>query len=62
MQIHPVIFVHILYVAGTDPELDRAIKLYPAFEKFLHQNMSQQENFVNSLEKLTQLFDSEETR
>ncbi len=44
------------YVAGTDPELDRAIKLYPAFEKFLNQNMSQQENFANSLEKLTRLF------
>ena len=46
------------YVAGTDPELDRAIKLYPAFEKFLNQNMSQQENFANSLERLTELFNN----
>lgn len=44
------------YVAGNDPELDLAIKLYPALEKFLQQNMSQQENFADSLEKLTALF------
>ena len=50
------------YVAGTDPELDRAIRLYPAFEKFLQQNMSQHENFADSLEKLTKLFGSEEIR
>ena len=50
------------YVAGTDPELDRAIRLYPAFEKFSQQNMSQHENFTDSLEKLTKLFESEEIR
>ncbi|SFE99148.1 flagellar protein export ATPase FliI [Nitrosomonas sp. Nm166] len=50
------------YAAGTDPELDRAIRLYPALEKFLHQNMSQQENFANSLEKLSKLFESEEAQ
>ncbi len=50
------------YVAGTDPELDRAIKLYPALEKFLHQNMTQQENFENSLEKLTRILDNDAIR
>ncbi|WP_103965217.1 flagellar protein export ATPase FliI [Nitrosomonas ureae] len=47
------------YVAGTDPELDRAIRLYPAFERFLHQTMSQYENFADSLVKLTKLFEIE---
>ena len=47
------------YVAGTDPELDRAIRLYPELERFLNQNMSQQENFDNSLEKLTRLLGNE---
>lgn len=50
------------YAAGTDPELDRAIRLYPAFEKFLQQNMTQHEDFANSLEKLSRLFDSEAIR
>ncbi len=50
------------YVAGTDPELDRAIRLYPAFERFLQQTMSQHENFTDSLEKLTKLFEGEEIR
>lgn len=44
------------YVAGADPELDRAIRLYPAFEKFLKQNMSQHEDFAGSIEKLDKLF------
>ncbi|UJP05946.1 MAG: flagellar protein export ATPase FliI [Nitrosomonas sp.] len=47
------------YVPGSDPELDRAIKLYPAFEKFLQQNMSQQEDFSNCVEKLEKLFGNE---
>ena len=50
------------YAAGTDPELDRAIRLYPLFEKFLQQDMSQKENFTDSLEKLIKLFDSKEAR
>lgn len=45
-------------IAGTDPELDRAIRLYPEL-KILNQNMSQQENFDNSLEKLTRLLGNE---
>jgi len=47
------------YVAGTDPELDRAIRLYPTFEKFLFQSMSEQENFAESLKKLTDLLGHE---
>jgi len=47
------------YVPGTDPELDRAIRLYPAFEKFLFQSMSEQENFSQSLKKLTDLLGHE---
>lgn len=48
------------YMPGSDPELDRAIKLYPAFERFLRQTMSQHENFANGLEKLGKLFSSSE--
>ncbi|TXI19521.1 MAG: flagellar protein export ATPase FliI [Nitrosomonas sp.] len=47
------------YAPGSDPELDRAIKLYPAFEQFLNQEMSQRESFTDSIEKLTRLFDNE---
>ena len=47
------------YVAGTDHELDRAIKLYPFLERFLHQNMTQQENFADGLEKLTRILAAE---
>lgn len=43
------------YVAGTDPELDRAIRLYPTMEKFLHQTMTQQESFNGGLQQLTKL-------
>ncbi|MEI2769038.1 MAG: flagellar protein export ATPase FliI [Nitrosomonas sp.] len=47
------------YAPGSDPELDRAIQLYPAFEKFLYQSMSEQEHFENSLQKLTDLLGNE---
>ncbi|WP_293008039.1 flagellar protein export ATPase FliI [Nitrosomonas sp.] len=50
------------YVAGTDPELDRAIRLYPAFEKFLLQTMSQYENSADSLMKLKNLFENENSK
>lgn len=43
------------YVAGTDSELDRAIRLYPTMEKFLHQTMTQQESFNGGLQQLTKL-------
>ncbi|SFP91486.1 flagellum-specific ATP synthase [Nitrosomonas cryotolerans] len=48
------------YVAGTHPELDKAIKLYPALESFLQQGMFQQENYHDSLKKLMILFDNKQ--
>jgi len=50
------------YVAGTDAELDRAIRLYPLLEKFLLQTMFQHDNFADSLEKLSKLFENEGIR
>ncbi|QOJ22503.1 MAG: flagellar protein export ATPase FliI [Gammaproteobacteria bacterium] len=50
------------YVAGTDAELDRAIRLYPSLEKFLLQTMFQHDNFADSVEKLSKLFESEGIR
>ncbi|MGZ0019701.1 flagellar protein export ATPase FliI [Nitrosomonas sp. wSCUT-2] len=50
------------YVAGSDPELDRAIRLYPAFERFLQQTMTQQESFDTSIAKLSKLFEFDGSR
>jgi flagellum-specific ATP synthase len=50
------------YVAGTDAELDRAIRLYPSLEKFLLQTMFQHDNFADSVEKLSKLFENEGIR
>ena len=44
------------YVAGTDPELDKAIERYPSLAKFLQQDMFQQESYDDSLKKLMTLF------
>ncbi|MBK7353903.1 MAG: flagellar protein export ATPase FliI [Nitrosomonas sp.] len=43
------------YVPGSDPELDLAIKIYPALESFLQQGIFEQENFTESLQKLSKL-------
>lgn len=43
------------YVAGSDPELDLAIKIYPALESFLQQGIFEQESFSESLQKLSRL-------
>lgn len=43
------------YASGTDPQLDRAIALYPALESFLQQGMFEQENYAASMDKLTTL-------
>ena len=45
------------YVAGSDPELDQAIRLYPTLESFLRQDMFQRESYGDSLKKLAALFD-----
>lgn len=45
------------YVAGSDPDLDQAIAMYPKLESFLRQGMLQRENYSDSLKKLAELFD-----
>jgi flagellum-specific ATP synthase len=44
------------YAAGSDPLLDQAIKLYPAFEGFLQQSLSEKAEFSTSEEQLYALF------
>lgn len=44
------------YAAGSDPLLDQAIKLYPAFEGFLQQALSEQADFNSSVNRLYSLF------
>ena len=44
------------YASGSDPLLDQAIKLYPAFEGFLQQTLGEQANFSSSLDRLYGLF------
>ena len=44
------------YAAGSDPLLDQAIKLYPAFEHFLQQNLSERADFDSSINGLFSLF------
>ncbi|MDR2451538.1 MAG: flagellar protein export ATPase FliI [Candidatus Accumulibacter sp.] len=45
------------YVAGSDPMVDQAIRLYPSFERFLQQKLTEQSDFGDSLERLAALFD-----
>jgi flagellum-specific ATP synthase len=44
------------YVAGSDPMLDQAIGLYPSFERFLQQTLTEQSGFDDSLARLAGLF------
>jgi len=44
------------YAAGSDPLLDQAIKLYPTFEKFLQQTLSERANYVSSVDQLFGVF------
>ena len=44
------------YAAGSDPLLDQAIKLYPSFEHFLQQNLSERADFESSINGLFTLF------
>ncbi|MDR3220672.1 MAG: flagellar protein export ATPase FliI [Candidatus Accumulibacter sp.] len=46
------------YAAGSDPMLDQAINLYPAFERFLQQQLTERSNFGDSAEQLAALFDA----
>ncbi|HBF24770.1 MAG TPA: flagellar protein export ATPase FliI [Nitrosomonas sp.] len=43
------------YASGSDPQLDRAIELYPVLESFLQQGMFEQESYIESMEKLSAL-------
>ncbi|MEI7429536.1 MAG: flagellar protein export ATPase FliI [Betaproteobacteria bacterium] len=40
------------YASGTDPLLDQAIKLYPAFENFLQQTLNERADFPSSIDRL----------
>ena len=44
------------YAPGSDPMLDQAIKLYPAFENFLQQQLKVRADYDSSVEALTSLF------
>jgi len=44
------------YAAGSDPLLDQAIKLYPAFERFLQQTLAERANYSSSVDQLYGLF------
>ena len=43
------------YARGSDPQLDRAIELYPVLESFLQQDMFEQENYAENMKKLSAL-------
>jgi flagellum-specific ATP synthase len=43
------------YVAGSDPLLDQAIRMYPQIEAFLQQGMNERANYTLSLQQLGQL-------
>jgi flagellum-specific ATP synthase len=45
------------YVAGSDPMLDQAIRLYPTFERFLQQTIAERSGFADSVAQLAALFD-----
>ena len=44
------------YVAGSDPLLDQAIALYPSFERFLQQTLTERSEYNDSLDRLGALF------
>ncbi|MCH9639437.1 MAG: FliI/YscN family ATPase, partial [Betaproteobacteria bacterium] len=50
------------YVSGSDPELDKAIMLFPVLENFLRQDMDHQEKYDESHTKLEALFNDEKSQ
>ncbi|MBL8425781.1 MAG: flagellar protein export ATPase FliI [Candidatus Accumulibacter phosphatis] len=44
------------YAAGSDPQLDQAIAIYPRFESFLQQSLAQPADFASSVRELQALF------
>lgn len=43
------------YAPGSDPDLDRAVALYPKFEAFLQQKMNERESYLDSVNQLASL-------
>ena len=50
------------YIAGSDPLLDQAIKLYPAITAYLQQDIHQRCNYETACEQLQHLFSHPEER
>ncbi len=46
------------YVPGTDPELDKAMILYPKFERFLQQKMHEREAYLDSVNQLASVLNA----
>jgi len=44
------------YAAGSDPQLDEAIRLYPSFEHFLQQPLAERAEYTASIDHLFSLF------
>jgi flagellum-specific ATP synthase len=44
------------YVAGSDPMLDQAIAMYPLFERFLQQNLTERSPLPDSIDGLRRMF------
>jgi len=44
------------YAAGSDPQLDEAIRLYPSFEHFLQQPLAERAEYAASIDHLFSLF------
>ena len=44
------------YQAGSDPQMERAVQLYPHLEKFLQQKITESADYENSLAQLFALF------
>ena len=42
------------YVSGSDPELDRAIDIFPRLEEFLRQDMGECDMYRDSVARLEQ--------
>lgn len=43
------------YKAGTDPDLDYAIKIYPEIERYLSQAPNESDDFINSYAKMAEI-------
>jgi len=44
------------YAAGSDPQLDQAIAIYPRFEGLLQQSLGQRADLASSIAQLHDLF------